>query len=112
MNKYKVINVYSGYNEMSVNSVEDKESNDIDSLVNVLFEELRDEVCNDGGDEFWNEFNTKDICNKDLGCYGCDEEGFYLVIGENSNWYNRITNIDNWSEKEFNEWREFCGSIC
>ena len=48
--KYKVINVYSGYNEMSVNSIEEKESNDIDSLINVLFEELRDKICNDGGD--------------------------------------------------------------
>ncbi len=110
--KYKVINVYSGYNEMSVNSIKEKESNNIDSLINVLFEELRDEMCNNGGDEYWNEFNIKNICNKDLGFYGCDEEGFILVIGENNNWFNRIDNIDNWSEEEFNEWREFCGSMC
>ena len=29
--KYKVINVYSGYNEMSVNSIKEKESNNIDN---------------------------------------------------------------------------------
>jgi hypothetical protein len=110
--KYKVISVYSGYNEMSVNDVKEKESNNIDSLINVLFEELRDEMCNNRGDEYWNEFSSKDICNKDLGYYGCDEEGFNLIIGENNNWYNRIDNIDNWSEEEFNEWRMFCGSIC
>lgn len=111
--KYKVIEVYSGYNEMSINSdIKIKESNDIKSLIDVLFEELRDKICNDNGDDFWNEFNVKEICNNDLGYYGCDEEGFNLVIGEDNNWYNRLDNYNNWSDEEYDEWRMFCGSMC
>lgn len=111
--KYKVIEVYSGYNEMSINSdIKIKESNDIKSLIDVLFEELRDKICNDNGDDFWNEFSVKEICNKDLGYYGCDEEGFNLVIGEDNNWYNRLDNYKDWSDEEYNDWRMFCGSIC
>lgn len=111
--KYKVIEVYSGYNEMSVNSdIEIKESNDIKSLIDVLFEELRDIICNNSGEDYWDEFSVKEICNKDLGCYGCSEEGFNLVISEDNNWYNRLDNYKDWSVEEFNEWRMFCGSIC
>ena len=111
--KYKVIEVYSGYNEMSINNgIKIKESNDIKSLIDVLFEELRDKICNDNGDDFWNEFSVKEICNKDLGCSGCDEEGFNLVIGEDNNWYNRLDNYKDWSDEEYNDWRMFCGSIC
>ena len=110
--KYKVVEVYSGYNEMSINSVELKESNDIKSLINVLFEELKDKICNSSGEDMWNEFSDKDICNKDLGYYGCDEEGFYLVIGEDNNWFNILDNYENWSDEVNNEWIEFCGSIC
>ena len=111
--KYKVIEVYSGYNEMSINSdIKIKESNDIKSLIDVLFEELRDKICNDNGDDFWNEFSIKNIVNKDLGYYGCDEEGFNLVIGEDNNWYNRLDNYNNWSDEEYDEWRMFCGSMC
>ena len=111
--KYKVIEVYSGYNEMSVNSdIITKECNDIKTLIDVLFEELRDIICNDdGGDDFWNEFSSKGIVNKDLGYYGCDEEGFNLVIGEDNNWYNRLDNYNDWSDEEYDEWRKFCGSI-
>lgn len=110
--KYKVVEVYSGYNEMSIsNGIKIKESNDIKSLIDVLFEELKDKICNDGGDDFWNEFSSKGIVNKDLGYYGCDEEGFNLVIGEDNNWYNRLDNYNDWSDKEYDEWRKFCGSI-
>ena len=60
--KYKVIEVYSGYNEMSINSdIIIKESNDIKSLIDVLFEELRDKICNDNGDDFWNEFSIEPL---------------------------------------------------
>ena len=110
--KFKVVGVYSGYNEMSVNSVEVVESNDIKSLINVLFEELRDQICNNNGSDLWEEFSDKEICNKDLGYYGCDEEGFNLVIGEDNNWFNRLDSYKNWSIEEFNDWRMFCGSIC
>ena len=111
--KYKVVEVFSGYNEMSINGdIEIKESNNIKSLINVLFEELRDKICNSSGEDMWEEFSDKDICNNDLGYYSCDEEGFNLVIGEDNNWYNRLDSYKDWSKEEFNEWVMFCGSIC
>ena len=112
--KFKVVEVYSGYNEMSINGdIEIKESDNIKVLINVLFEELRDKICNNSssGEDYVEEFSEKDICNKDLGYYSCDEEGFNLVIGEDNNWFNRLDSYKDWSIEEFNEWREFCGSI-
>ena len=54
----------------------------------------------------------KGVISKDLGFYfGYDEEGFNLVISENNNWYNRLSNYENWTDVENNEWQEFCGSI-
>ena len=111
--KYKVIDVYSGYNEMSVNSdIEIKESNDIKSLMDVLYEELRDMICNELGDDFWSDYSNKNIVNKDIGYFGCSEEGFNLVIGEDNNWYNRLDNYKDWSDEEYNDWRMFCNSMC
>lgn len=110
--KFKVIEVYSGYNEMSIsNGIKIKESNDIESLINVLFEELRDKICNDNGSDYWNEFSVRNVLNKDVGYYGCDEEGFMLVIREDNNWYNKLDNYNDWSDEEYNEWRKFCGNI-
>ena len=101
--KFKVVEVYSGYNEMSINGVvEIKERDNIDNLICELFFGLKDK---------FNEFSDKGVISEDLGFYSCDEEGFNLVISENDNWYNRLSNYENWTDDEYNEWREFCGSI-
>lgn len=111
--KFKVVEVYSGYNEMSISGdVVIKESDDIKGLINELFEGLKNKFCNNGETDIWEEFSAKGVISEDLGFYfGCDEEGFNLVISENNNWYNRLSNYENWTDVENNEWREFCGSI-
>ena len=112
--KFKVVEVYSGYNEMSVISddVIIKERDDIKGLINELFEDLKKSFCNNGETDIWEEFSDKGVISEDLGFYfGSDEEGFNLVISENNNWYNRLSNYENWTDVENNEWQEFCGSI-
>jgi len=110
--KFKVVEVYSGYNEMSINGVvEIKERDNIKGLINELFEALKNKFCNNDETDCWEEFSDKGVISEDIGFYGCDEEGFNLVISENDNWYNRLCNYENWTDDEYNEWREFCGSI-
>ena len=110
--KFKVVEVYSGYNEMSINGVvEIKERDDIKGLINELFEALKNKFCNNDETDCWEEFSDKGVINEDLGYYGCDEECFNLVIREDNNWYNRVSNYENWTDVENEEWREFCGSI-
>ena len=110
--KFKVVEVYSGYNEMSINGVvEIKERDNIKGLINELFEALKNKFCNNDETDCWEEFSNKGVISEDIGFYGCDEEGFNLVIGENDNWYNRLSNYENWTDVENNEWREFCVSI-
>jgi len=105
--KYKVINVYSGYGEMSINNIKEKESNDINSLIDVLFEELRDKICNEGGIDYWDEFSIKKIINKDIGYYLCSEEDFNLVISSDNEWYDKVNNYNNWNKKDNDKWIKF-----
>ena len=111
--KFKVVSIYSGYNEMSINSVFEVNwrNNNIKSLVRILFKSLKFKFCEYGHINFWNEFSDKGVINEELGFYGCAEEGFNLVIREDNNWYNRLSNYENWTDIENEEWREFCGSI-
>jgi hypothetical protein len=110
--KFKVVEVYSGYNEMSINGVvEIKERDNIKGLINELFEALKNKFCNNDETDCWNEFSDKGVISEDIGFYGCGEEEFNLVISENDNWYNRLSNYENWTDVENNEWREFCVSI-
>jgi len=111
--KFKIVSVYSGYNEMSINSdvVINWKDNNIENLINELFKCLRIKFVNNYETDFWNEFSDKGVINEELGFYGCAEEGFNLVIREDNNWYNRLSNYENWTDIENEEWREFCGSI-
>jgi len=111
--KFKVVKVYSGYNEMSIISdvVINWRDNNIENLINELFKGLRIKFCDNGKTDFWNEFSDKGVISEDIGFYSCDEEGFNLVISENDNWYNRLSNHENWTDVEYNEWQEFCGGI-
>lgn len=111
--KFKVVSIYSGYNEMSINSdvVINWRDNNIENLIYELFRYLRIKFVDNDETDFWNEFSDKGVINEDLGYYGCDEEGFNLVIREDNNWYNRLSNYENWTDEEFKEWKEFCNSI-
>jgi hypothetical protein len=110
--KFKIVEVYSGYNEMSISGdVVIKEREDIKGLINELFEGLKNKFVDNDETDFWNEFSDKGVINEELGFYGCAEEGFNLVIREDNNWYNRLSNYENWTDIENEEWREFCGSI-
>lgn len=112
--KFKIVEVYSGYNEMSIDGVVlvNWSNANIQTLVDECFIALKHKFCNNGETDIWEEFSAKGVISEDLGFYfGCDEEGFNLVIREDNNWYNRLSNYENWTDVENEEWREFCESI-
>ena len=111
--KFKVVGVYSGYNEMSIDGVVliIWGKNDIEDLVNECFKALKHKFIDNDELEVWNEFSSKGVISEDIGYYGCDEEGFNLVIGQYNSWYDRLNNYKDWSDSEYEEWKEFCNSI-
>ena len=111
--KFKIVSIYSGYNEMSIDGVVlvNWSNDNIQTLVDECFIALKHKFIDNDEIDFWDEFSSKGVINERLGHYGCDEEGFNLVIREDDYWYNRLSNVENWTDKEFKEWKEFCNAI-
>ena len=101
-NNYKVVNVYVGYSENSINKIDIIKSEfGVDDVVKGVFRDIK---IKDGEGE-WNDmlyYGIKKIDEKnDIGVIGYGEEEVILVIGDKNKWYNKVDefNLDS-IEKE------------
>ncbi len=101
-NNYKVVNVYVGYSENSINKIDIIKSEfGVDDVVKGVFSNIK---IKDGEGE-WNDmlyYGIKKIDEKnDIGVIGYGEEEVILVIGDKNKWYNKVDefNLDS-IEKE------------
>ena len=101
-NNYKVVNVYVGYGENSINKIDIIKSEfGVDDVVKGVFNNIK---IKDGEGE-WNDmlyYGIKKIDEKnDIGVVGYGEEEVILVIGDKNKWYNKVDefNLDS-IEKE------------
>ena len=101
-NNYKVVNVYVGYGENSINKIDVIKSEfGVDDVVKGVFNNIK---IKDGEGE-WNDmlyYGIKKIDEKnDIGVVGYGEEEVILVIGDKNKWYNKVDefNLDS-IEKE------------
>ena len=119
--KYKGVQVYSGYGEMSfcnkdgdVRSwVSDKNIEDFSKVVtDELLDECVKEYTDDGtsksdayryASEWINEEMNKVLNEKEI-CISFNEEVFYFIVSEDSEWYNKL-------DKENDELTEYLQNI-
>ena len=101
-NNYKVVNVYVGCGENSINKIDIIKSEfGVDDVVKGVFNNIK---IKDGEGE-WNDmlyYGIKKIDEKnDIGVVGYGEEEVILVIGDKNKWYNKVEqfNLDS-IEKE------------
>ena len=101
-NNYKVVNVYVGCGENSINKIDVIKSEfGVDDVVKGVFNNIK---IKDGEGE-WNDmlyYGIKKIDEKnDIGVIGYGEEEVILVIGDKNKWYNKVDefNLDS-IEKE------------
>ena len=101
-NNYKVVNVYVGCGENSINKIDIIKSEfGVDDVVKGVFSNIK---IKDGEGE-WNDmlyYGIKKIDEKnDIGVIGYGEEEVILVIGDKNKWYNKVDefNLDS-IEKE------------
>ena len=101
-NSFKVVNVYVGYGENSINKIDIIKSEfGVDDVVKGVFSNIK---IKDGEGE-WNDmlyYGIKKIDEKnDIGVIGYGEEEVILVIGDKNKWYNKVDefNLDS-IEKE------------
>lgn len=108
MKNFKIVNVYSGYSEMSINSgIDEVMGNSLKEVCIELLEEKKDYSVEEGYLDYFEEFvNVWGVKGK-LGTIGDGEEGYDLIIEEGNEWYDKVDNYDNWSEEEWNEWVKF-----
>jgi len=100
--KYKVVGVYSGYGEMSINGVDDVKGNSLKDVCISLLEEKKKRFEEDMS--YFEEFvNCWGVEGK-IGSVGDGEEGYDLVFEEGSEWFEKIDKSDDWSDEEWNEW--------
>jgi hypothetical protein len=99
---FKVVNVYVGYGENSINKIDIIKSEfGVDDVVKGVFRDIK---IKDGEGE-WNDmlyYGIKKIDEKnDIGVIGYGEEEVILVIGDKNKWYNKVDefNLDS-IEKE------------
>ena len=110
MKNYKVVNVYSGYGEMSINGVDEVMGNSLKEVCIDLLEEKKDGFvgdCEEGEEvdlSYFEEFvNIWGVKGK-VGSIGGGEEGYDLVFEEGSEWFEKIDRNDDWNDEEWNEW--------
>jgi hypothetical protein len=119
--KYKGVEVYSGYNEMSfcnedgvVKSwVSDKDIKELgEDISKELYSDCVKWLVNDGTDEEeaseyaseWIDSEMNNVLSKDEICVGFSEESFYFIVSEDSKWFNKV-------EEENEELSEFLANI-
>ena len=120
-NNYKVVNVYVGYSENSINKIDIIKSEfGVDDVVYGVFREIK--IKNGEGE--WDDmlyYGIKKIDEKnDIGVIGYGEEEIILVIGDKSKWYDKVDefNLDSiekevdfsngkYNEENYDEWVEF-----
>ena len=107
--KYKVVNVYSGYGEMSINrGIDEVVGNSLKEVCIELLEEKKDSsIENDEDLSYFEEFVNMWFVKDKLGSIGDGEEGYDLIIEEGNEWYDKVDNYDNWSEEEWDKWVKF-----
>ena len=106
MKKYKVVNVYSGYGEMSINGSCLMEGRNVESVCKKLLKEKKKRMKEDKSyfEEFVNFWRVKD----GVGYVGDGEEGFDMVIDEKSKWWGLVESDEFWSDEEVEEWDKLC----
>jgi hypothetical protein len=104
-NKYKVVNVYSGYGENDICGVDVVEGKSLKDVCIKLLEEKKLKVKGDDSyfEEFVNMWGVKD----GVGYVGDGEEGFDMVIDEKSKWWE-LVGKDDWSDEVSEEWDKLC----
>tara|TARA_R100000008_G_scaffold77424_1_gene57847 strand:- start:176 stop:619 length:444 start_codon:yes stop_codon:yes gene_type:complete len=120
-NNYKVVNVYVGYSENSINKIDIIKSEfGVDDVVYGVFNKIK---IKDGEGE-WDDmlyYGIKKIDEKnDIGVIGYGEEEVILVIGDKNKWYNKVDefNLDSiekevdfsngkYNEEDWDDWVEF-----
>ena len=108
MKNYKIVGVYSGYGEMSIEGVSEVvKGKSLKDVCIDLLKEKKERFEEDMSyfEEFVNDWGVKGK----IGCVGDGEEGYDLIFEEGSEWFNKIDNNDDWSEEDWNEWVEFNG---
>ena len=119
-NSFKVVNVYVGCGENSINKIDIIKSEfGVDDVVKGVFREIK---IKDGEGE-WNDmlyYGIKKIDEKnDIGVIGYGEEEVILVIGDKNKWYNKVDefNLDSiekevdfsngkYNEEDWDDWVE------
>ena len=119
-NNYKVVNVYVGCGENSINKIDIIKSEfGVDDVVKGVFNNIK---IKDGEGE-WNDmlyYGIKKIDEKnDIGVVGYGEEEVILVIGDKNKWYNKVDefNLDSiekevdfsngkYNEEDWDDWVE------
>jgi len=101
MKKYKVVNVYTGYGERSINGCSLMEGRNVESVCKKLLKEKKKKMKKDKSyfEEFVNFWKVKD----GVGYVGDGEEGFDMVIEEKGKW---------WELVEKNDWMALQFAIC
>ena len=114
-NNYKVVNVYVGYGENSINKIDIIKSEfGVDDVVKGVFKYK---------DELYYEVKIIDEEN-DIGVLSYEDESILLVIGDKSEWYNKVEqfNLDSiekevdfsngdYNEEDWDDWVEFVYNI-
>ena len=110
MKKYKVVNVYSGYGEMSINGVDEMMGESLKDVCIKLLEEKKkrfEDDCEESEEvdlSYFEEFvNCWGVEGK-IGSVGDGEEGYDLIFEEGSEWFEKVDKNDDWNDKEWNEW--------
>ena len=124
-NSFKVVNVYVGCGENSINKIDIIKSEfGVDDVVKGVFSNIK---IKDGEGE-WNDmlyYGIKKIDEKnDIGVIGYGEEEVILVIGDKNKWYNKVDefNLDSiekevdfsngdYNEEDWDDWVEFVYNI-
>jgi len=106
MKNYKVVSVYSGRGEMSINGSYVVEGECVRGVCEDVLEDKKKMMEEDESyfEEFVNVWGVKD----GVGYVGDNEEGFDVVFEEGSKWFELVEEMGSWSDEVNVEWDKLC----
>jgi hypothetical protein len=107
--KFKVVNTYTGYSEMSIESLKEREASSLRDIHNEVNNEVKALEWYDP-EFFGSDFSDMmEVAN--ISWIGYGEENVFLIIPETHEMYKEVARPEDMSEKMWDKWVKFCRDL-
>jgi hypothetical protein len=108
--KFKVVNTYTGYSEMSIESLKEREASTLEEMHKIVNDEVKALDWYDP--EFYGSEISDRMLVENVGTVGYGEENVFIILPETNKMYSKLkVEFADMTESEWDGWVKFCRSL-